>query len=100
MPAWISAFLFLAQLFEANTEFMAGEPIMMPHGDLRVSEAKVERWLKEVGATVTKGGSVVEVETDKAVMEVEAPIAGNLIQVLAPIDRIVKMGETLGILAP
>lgn len=83
----------------ANDEILAGEPIIMPHGDLTVSEAKVVRWLKNVGDIIAAGEGVVEVETDKAVLQIDAPQAGRLTQVLAPVDRIVKMGETLGILS-
>jgi 2-oxoisovalerate dehydrogenase E1 component len=83
----------------ANDEILAGEPITMPHGDLTVSEAKVVKWLKNVGDPVAAGEGVVEVETDKAVMQIDAPQAGRLAQVLAPIGRMVKMGETLGILS-
>lgn len=82
-----------------NDEILAGEPITMPHGDLTVSEAKVVRWMKNVGDTVLEGEGVVEVETDKAVLQIDAPRAGTLVQIVAPLDRMVKMGETLGILS-
>jgi 2-oxoisovalerate dehydrogenase E1 component len=77
---------------------MAGEAIQMPHGDLTVSEAVVVTWLKKVGDAVAAGEAVVEVETDKAVMPIEAPKAGKLIQILVPVGKVVKMGEKLGIL--
>jgi 2-oxoisovalerate dehydrogenase E1 component len=78
---------------------VAGEPINMPHGDLTVTEAKVVRWLKKVGDTVKQGEEVVEVETEKAVMAIEAPIAGKLAQIVAPVDTIIKMGGTVGIVS-
>lgn len=82
-----------------SEELLAGEPITMPHGDLTVSEAKVVRWLKSIGDAVKEGDGLVEVETDKAVMQIDAPRAGTLAQVVAPEGRVVKMGETLGILS-
>jgi biotin carboxyl carrier protein len=81
-----------------NQEVLAGEAIIMPHGDLTVSEAKVVNWLKNVGDIVAAGEGIVEVETDKAVLQIDAPNAGRLAQVLAPVGNVVKMGETLGIL--
>ncbi len=83
----------------AGSEILAGESITMPHGDLTVSEAKVIRWLKSVGQQVQAGEGVVEVETDKAVMQIDAPCAGTLVQIVAPEERVVKMGECLGIIA-
>lgn len=76
----------------------SGTWITMPHGDLTVSEAKVVRWLKNVGDRVGLNEAVLEVETDKAVMEIEAPKQGKLIQILAPPGEVVKMGGTLGVI--
>ena len=53
----------------------------MPFGDLTVSEGKLVRWLKDEGDTVTAGEIVAEIETDKAVVEIEAPVAGRLVRV-------------------
>ena len=66
-----------------------GEPIAMPFGDLTVSEGTLLNWLKAEGDRVERGDIVAEIETDKAVVEIEAPIAG----VLGPIER--KKGETV-----
>jgi len=85
---------------QPSTPVGEGEPIIMPHGDLTVSEAKVINWLKNVGDVVAAGEGVVEVETDKAVLQIDAPIAGRLTQVLVPVGDIVKMGETIGFLSP
>jgi 2-oxoisovalerate dehydrogenase E1 component len=83
----------------ANTEILAGELVTMPHGDLTVTEAKVVQWLKKVGDAVKKGEAIAEVETDKAVMEIEAPRDGKLVQILAPVGGIVKMGGSLGVVS-
>lgn len=81
-----------------NSALLPGEPITMPHGDLTVSEGKVVRWLKEIGEAVNAGEVVAEIETDKALIEIEAPKAGNLVQIVVPVDGIVQMGGTLGII--
>jgi 2-oxoisovalerate dehydrogenase E1 component len=79
-------------------EIMEGETIYMPHGDLTISEGKVVNWLKKVGDKVAKDEGVCEIETDKAVMAIESPAAGTLIQIVAPEGTVVKMGETVGVL--
>ena len=76
-----------------------GEPITLPHGDLTVSEAKVVSWRKKAGDTFTVGEIIAEVETDKAVLEVEAPAAGRLVRIAAPAGATVKMGGLLGVFA-
>ena len=74
-----------------------GEPITLPHGDLTVSEAKVVSWRKSAGDAFRAGEIIAEVETDKAILEVEAPAAGRLIRIAAPTGATVKMGGLLGV---
>ena len=69
----------------------------MPHGDLTVSEARVVRWKKKEGESFAAGEGLAEVETDKAVMEVDAPSAGRLERIVAAEGTVVKMGATLAI---
>ena len=76
-----------------------GEPITLPHGDLTVSEAKVLNWRKKPGDALSAGEIIAEVETDKAVLEVEAPAAGKLVRIAAPVGSTVKMGGLLGVFA-
>jgi pyruvate dehydrogenase E2 component (dihydrolipoamide acetyltransferase) len=46
--------------------------IILPDLGQTTSEAKVVRWLKKPGDKLSNGESLLEVETDKATMEVEA----------------------------
>lgn len=73
---------------------------MMPFGDLTVSEGTLLRWVKKLGETVTAGEPVVEIETDKAVVEVEAPCDGKLVQLLEPEGSVVKMGQQIAVIEP
>jgi 2-oxoisovalerate dehydrogenase E1 component len=70
----------------------------MPFGDLTVSEGTVVGWLKEVGDAVAAGELVAEIETDKAVVEIEAPAAGPLAAIEAPVGAVVPMGGRIGVL--
>lgn len=72
-----------------------GEPVKMPFGDLTVSEGRLLRWLAEPGSRVEAGAVLAEVETDKAVVEIEAPKAGTLGPPLAKAGDVVKMGQTI-----
>jgi 2-oxoisovalerate dehydrogenase E1 component len=77
-----------------------GEPITMPFGDLTVSEGRIVAWREARGASVNRGDIIAEVETDKSVVEIEAPATGVLAQVLEPVGATVKMGGVIGIIAP
>ena len=72
-----------------------GEPIIMPFGDLTVSEGKIVRWAKVDGDPVKRGELVAEIETDKAVVEIEAPAAGRL-AIELPVGTVVPMGGRIG----
>lgn len=88
-----------ADLRALASSTVAGEPLMMPFGDLTVSEGKLIRWVKQVGEAVAEGELVVEIETDKAVVEVESPCSGTMAQHLAQEGTVVKMGEQIGVIA-
>ncbi|HZP18824.1 MAG TPA: thiamine pyrophosphate-dependent enzyme [Bauldia sp.] len=90
----------VAQPAARPAEPIDGEAITMPFGDLTVSEGKVVRWAKKVGDTVKAGELVAEIETDKAVVEVEAPVAGVLTRIIEPEGVVVKMGAPIGVVRP
>ena len=59
----------------------------MPNQDLTITEGKVVGWSKKVGDQVTKGETVAEIETDKAVIAIEAPADGRLVEIVAPVEH-------------
>ncbi|MCG8545075.1 MAG: hypothetical protein MJE12_12800, partial [Alphaproteobacteria bacterium] len=61
-----------------------------------VTEATVAKWLKKVGDTVAVDEPVVELETDKASLEVSAPSAGVLSEILVADGADVAVGAVLG----
>ncbi|MEI7606754.1 MAG: 2-oxoglutarate dehydrogenase complex dihydrolipoyllysine-residue succinyltransferase [Rhodospirillaceae bacterium] len=63
-----------------------------------VTEATVARWLKPLGATVAVDDALVELETDKVTLEVNATAAGTLSQILAPEGSNVGVGAVLGVI--
>lgn len=64
-----------------------------------VTEATVARWLKQPGDAVERDEPVVELETDKVTLEVPAPAAGRLGEVLAAEGANVPVGAVLGTIA-
>lgn len=72
------------------------EPINMPFGDLTVSEGTLVKWLKAEGDAVKEGDVVAEIETDKAVVEIEAPATGTLGAIEQPVGAVVPMGGRIG----
>ncbi len=55
-----------------------------------VTEATIGRWFKKLGDTVGADEPIVELETDKVTLEVNAPASGVLAEIIA------KDGETVG----
>jgi pyruvate dehydrogenase E2 component (dihydrolipoamide acetyltransferase) len=75
--------------------------VIMPALGMAQETGTLIRWLKAPGETVTKGEPLMEIETDKATVEIEAPAAGVLAQVTAQPGDEVAVGKTIAvILAP
>src|SRR6185369_11282982 len=59
------------------------------------------KWLKAEGQSVSKGEPLMEIETDKATVEIEAPASGVLSQVSAKAGDEIPVGQRIAlILAP
>jgi 2-oxoglutarate dehydrogenase E2 component (dihydrolipoamide succinyltransferase) len=63
-----------------------------------VTEATVAKWFKAVGDAVRADEPLVELETDKVTVEVNAPAAGTLAEITAAAGATVEVGAVLGIL--
>ncbi len=74
---------------------MAGE-IVVPSLGESVSEATVAKWFKKVGDAVTQDEPLVELETDKVTMEVNAPASGKLKEIKIAEGTTVEVGTLLG----
>jgi 2-oxoisovalerate dehydrogenase E1 component len=69
----------------------------MPFGDLTVSEGKLVRWHRRPGDRVSAGDHVADIETAKAVIEIEAPRSGVLARILAAEGATVAMGAAIAV---
>lgn len=74
---------------------MAGS-IIMPKTGMAMEEGVIIQWLKKEGDRIEKGDPVVEVETDKSTMEVEADYEGTLLKILREEGETVPVTEVIG----
>src|SRR6185437_17148297 len=61
-----------------------------------VTEATIGRWFKKAGDAVAVDDPLVELETDKVTIEVPAPSAGTLGEIIAKDGETVAVGALLG----
>jgi pyruvate/2-oxoglutarate dehydrogenase complex dihydrolipoamide acyltransferase (E2) component len=64
-----------------------------------MSEGTVVKWLKKEGDKVNENETIAEVETDKAIMPLEAFEAGTLAIILVKEGEKVAVGAPIGVLA-
>src|SRR5437773_1391331 len=75
--------------------------VIMPALEMAQETGKVLKWLKAPGHAVRKGEPIVEIETDKVTVEIEAPASGVLRDVTARAGDVVPVGKTIArIFAP
>jgi pyruvate dehydrogenase E2 component (dihydrolipoamide acetyltransferase) len=75
--------------------------VVMPALEMAQETGKLIAWRKKEGDHVTKGEPLLEIETDKAVMEVEAPADGVLAGITGSVGSDIPVGQTIAwIVAP
>jgi pyruvate dehydrogenase E2 component (dihydrolipoamide acetyltransferase) len=75
--------------------------VVMPALEMAQETGKLIAWRKKEGDRVTKGEPLLEIETDKAVVEVEAPADGILAGIKAEAGADIPVGQTIAwIVAP
>ena len=73
--------------------------ITLPHVGESVTEAVIERWLKQVGDRVEKYEPLAEVVTDKVSMEMPSPVEGVLTDILVDAGQTIPMGAEIAEIA-
>src|ERR1700709_2051844 len=69
--------------------------VVMPALEMAQETGKLISWKKKEGEKVAKGELLLEVETDKAVVEIEAQAEGILGGVTAKVGDVVPVGQTI-----
>ena len=73
--------------------------VLMPKGSDTMTEGKVLKWLRKEGDQISSGDTLLEIETDKVDMEVEAMGNGVLRKVLVEVGKVVPVGALLAVIA-
>ena len=73
--------------------------ITLPHVGESVTEAVIEKWLKQVGDRVEKYEPLAEVVTDKVSMEMPSPVEGVLTDILVDVGQTIPMGSEIAEIA-
>jgi pyruvate/2-oxoglutarate dehydrogenase complex dihydrolipoamide acyltransferase (E2) component len=72
--------------------------VVMPQAGQDLETGTVTQWLKAEGDPVTKGEPLVEVETEKINLEMEAPASGTLLRIVVPGGTETAILSTIGII--
>ncbi|MDE3078052.1 MAG: 2-oxo acid dehydrogenase subunit E2, partial [Chloroflexota bacterium] len=75
------------------------EQVIMPRLSDTMTDGAVAKWLKRPGDQVKKGEPLVEIETDKANIELEAYASGTLARIILPEGQSAPVGDVIGEIA-
>ena len=79
---------------------MAAE-VVMPKLGLTMEEGTILQWVKREGDPVAAGETILQIETDKVTVDIEAPVSGTLGPILSPEGATVPVGQVIThVLAP
>ena len=77
---------------------MAILEVTVPQLSESVAEATLLQWHKKVGDAVSRDENLIDIETDKVVLELPAPAAGVITQLIKPDGSTVVAGEVIAII--
>jgi len=72
--------------------------VIMPQAGQDLETGTVTQWLKAEGDVVAKGEPIVQIETEKVTLDVEAPAAGVLLRILVPDGTETAIFSTIAII--
>ena len=72
--------------------------VRMPNLGAEAQAGRLVAWLRDVGDTVAAGDAIAEIETDKATVELAAPVTGTIVEIVAPAGAEVPVGDMLAII--
>lgn len=72
--------------------------LKVPKSGMGIDEVEIQQWLKQPGDSLSKGDVIVELETAKAVEELESPISGSVQRILVEAGETVAVGTVIAIL--
>jgi len=69
--------------------------IELPRVGLVMENARLVRWLKNVGDLVRQGEPLLELETEKSTVEIESAETGRLVEILLQVDQQAQVGDRI-----
>lgn len=72
--------------------------VILPKLGVTMTEGRIDSWLKKEGEYVNEGEALYEIETDKAVQEVESPVSGYLKKIIAGDDVTLTVNTVIAII--
>jgi pyruvate/2-oxoglutarate dehydrogenase complex dihydrolipoamide acyltransferase (E2) component len=72
--------------------------VIMPQAGQDLETGIVRQWHKAEGDAVAKGEPIVQIETEKVNLDVEAPASGVLLRIVVPADTETAIFSTIGII--
>jgi pyruvate dehydrogenase E2 component (dihydrolipoamide acetyltransferase) len=72
--------------------------VLLPQFGMGMQEARILRWLKEVGDAVEEGEPLLEIEAEKVEVEVPCPQSGILARIMVEVDETVPVREVIAII--
>jgi pyruvate/2-oxoglutarate dehydrogenase complex dihydrolipoamide acyltransferase (E2) component len=72
--------------------------VIMPQAGQDLETGVVKQWHKAEGDAVAKGEPIVQIETEKVNLDVEAPASGVLLRILVPEETETAIFSTIGII--
>lgn len=74
--------------------------VEMPKFGLIMTEGTITEWYKKEGDHVEEGEVICQVETQKITNDVESPVAGTLVRIIAQADETVAIQEPIAEIQP
>ncbi len=73
--------------------------LKVPEVGESITEVQIAQWYKQVGDRAAKDENLVEIESDKATVELPSPVSGTLTQILKQPGEPARVGEVIGYMA-
>ena len=82
-------------LWRSNRRREVSVKITMPKFGQTMTEGTIVSWEKQVGEKINKGEVILKIESDKAVLDVEAEHSGVLLEILVKDGDVILCGQTI-----
>ena len=74
--------------------------VQVPTVGESITEVQIGQWLKNIGDAVSEGEDLVEIETEKASVQVPSPATGTLREISAESDQFANVGDVIATIDP